>query len=136
MLPFFWFVFDTGTLSNHRVTRRCLVKNAVLTTENWPWQIIYLAYPDTTIYNKITIQFSLVHLGSMVVMFSVMYWLLVWMRFFFENIFYEPILAVHEYYHQTPKKPLNCSFCDLLNFSIANATVLLGHIWYGYIEQS
>jgi hypothetical protein len=71
---FFWVVFDMRTLSNHRRTRRCLVKNAVPTTKNWPLQIIFLAFPDTTIYNKKTIQFSLVHLGSMVVMFFVVYW--------------------------------------------------------------
>ena len=69
MLLFFWVIFDMGTLSNHRRTRRCLVKNAVPKTENRPLQIIYLAYPDRTIYNKRRIQFSLVHLGSMVVMF-------------------------------------------------------------------
>ena len=69
MLLFFWVIFDMGTLSNHRRTRRCLVKNAVPTTENRPLQIIYIAYPDRTIYNKRRIQFSLVHLGSMVVMF-------------------------------------------------------------------
>ena len=68
---------DTGTLRNHRRTRRCLVKNTVPTTKNWPLQMIYLAYPDRTIYNKISIQFSLIHLGSMVVMFFVVYWLLV-----------------------------------------------------------
>ena len=72
------------------------VKNAVPTTENWPLQIIFLTFPDTTIYNKRTIQlssvhlgsmvvmffcvliqFSSIHLGSMVVMFFVVYWLLV-----------------------------------------------------------
>jgi hypothetical protein len=54
-----------------------LVQNTVPTTENWPLQMIYLAYPDRIIYNKITIHFSSIHLGSMVVMFFVMYWLLV-----------------------------------------------------------
>jgi hypothetical protein len=33
----------------------------------WPLQMINLAYPDRIIYNKITIQFNSLHLGSLVV---------------------------------------------------------------------
>jgi len=109
MLPFFQLVFDTGSLSNHRVTRRCLVKNAVPTTENWPLQINYLAYPDKTIYNKRMIQFSLVHLGSIVVMFSVVYWLLVAVNVCFSKIMF----IMHQSLRcmsPTSKLPKNCSF--------------------------
>jgi hypothetical protein len=53
-----------------------LGRKAVLTTENWPLQIIYLAYPGRFIYNKRTSQISSVHLDSMVVVFllCIGYW--------------------------------------------------------------
>ena len=98
---------DTGILRNHRRTRRCLVKNAVPTTKNWPLQIIFLAFPDITIYNKkpfSSVWFTWVLWLSCFLLCGIGYWC-EWV--FFEKKFMHQSLRCIS---TSTKLPKNCSF--------------------------